>query len=134
MSQSENSSHEELIKQLRGVQRIAINTCYGGFGLSYQAKLLYLELAGIEHTLVPQPDRDRQNRYGHQFIVKDAVWSERDIPRDDPVLIGVLNRLGTSAWGDHASIKVVEIPAGVEWNIGDYDGREWVEEKHRTWS
>ena len=133
MSQSENSQHEELIKHLRGIQRVAINTCYGGFGLSYQAKLLYLELAGVEHTLAQQPDRDKQNRFGHQFIVKGQVWSERDIPRDDPVLINVLNRLGTAAWGDHASIKIVEVPAGVEWDIADYDGKEWVEEKHRIW-
>jgi hypothetical protein len=28
---------------------------------------------------------------------------------------------------------VVEIPDGVEWEIAEYDGLEWVAEKHRTW-
>jgi hypothetical protein len=29
---------------------------------------------------------------------------------------------------------VVEIPDGIEWSIQEYDGLEWVAEKHRTWA
>ena len=36
--------------------------------------------------------------------------------------------------GNHADLKIVEIPANVEWQIDEYDGAEWVSEKHRTWS
>jgi len=31
-------------------------------------------------------------------------------------------------------LKIVDIPDGVEWEIEEYDGMEWVAEKHRTWS
>lgn len=30
-------------------------------------------------------------------------------------------------------LKVVSIPADVEWQIEEYDGAEWIAEKHRTW-
>ena len=30
-------------------------------------------------------------------------------------------------------LKVVEIPDGVDWEIEEYDGEEWVSEKHRVW-
>lgn len=41
--------------------------------------------------------------------------------------------LGDEAGGWFATLRVVEVPAGVEWQIDDYDGLEWVAEKHRTW-
>jgi len=127
-------NHNELIRHLRGFQRIVINTCYGGFDLSFEAKKLYLELAGIEYILDQQLDRDRQIRLGHRIIVNDTEWHSRSIDRDDPILVSVIYRLGSKANGNHAKLKVVEIPLDVEWNIAEYDGKEWVEEKHRTWS
>ena len=130
---SSNDQHDELIKQLRGIRRIAINSCHGGFGLSWEAKMLYLELAGLTYTLDPQPDRDTQNRFGSRIIVNDLPWGEYSITRDDPALISVVNRLGSKANGNYASIKIVEIPPDVEWFIAEYDGKEWVAEKHRTW-
>ena len=36
--------------------------------------------------------------------------------------------------GKHATLKIVKIPDGVEWEIEEYDGREWISEKHRTWN
>jgi len=130
---SSNDQHDELIKQLRGIRRIAINSCHGGFGLSWEAKMLYLELAGLTYTLEHQPDRDTQNRFGSRIIVNDLHWGEYSITRDDPALISVVNRLGSKANGNYASIKIVEIPPDVEWYIAEYDGKEWVAEKHRTW-
>ena len=35
--------------------------------------------------------------------------------------------------GSGKRLGTVEIPADVEWEIGEYDGLEWVAEKHRTW-
>ena len=134
MAQGLNPEHEELIKQLRGVQRIVINRAYGGFGLSREAILLYLELAGIAYTEEPQQDRDTQNRLGNKIMVDGKEFYDRyDIPRNDPALVAVVNRLGSKADSEYAKLKVVEVPAGVEWHIEDYDGREWVAEVHRTW-
>ena len=129
-----NPEHEELIAHLRGVQRIVINRTYGGFSLSREAILLYLELSGTDYKLEPQPDRDTQNRLGDRIMVDGKEFFDRyDIPRDDPALIATINRLGSKANGEYAILTIVQVPAGVEWYIDNYDGKEWVAEKHRTW-
>lgn len=104
--------HEELVKHIKGIRKIVINKCYGGFGLSEQAEHDYKELAGIT----------------------DPDWYHSDASRDDPYLVKVVEDLGELAAGPYASLKVVEIPAEVDWEIGDYDGVEWIAEVHRTWS
>jgi hypothetical protein len=104
-------SNEELIKHLRGIQYIVINNCYGGFGLSDEASERYKEMAGIT----------------------DADWWSRDVARDDPYLVKIVSEMGKAANGAHADLRIVEVPADVEWDIAEYDGNEWVAEKHRTW-
>ena len=102
--------HEKLIQELRGLRRIVINTCHGGFGLSGAAKARYAELSGCDAQ----------------------VW-DSNIARDDPYLVQTVLELGEASHGAHADLKVVEVPADVDWEIDEYDGREWVAEKHRTW-
>ena len=128
-----NPTHEELIKHLRGVRRIVINATYGGFSLSRPGELLYLEIAGITYESEPQKDRDTQIRLGDKIIVNGVEFSNRGIARDDPALVTTVCRLGSKANGEYAKLKVVEIPADVDWYIEEYDGKEWVAEKHRTW-
>ena len=41
---------------------------------------------------------------------------------------------GTDVNDRYSYLKVVEIPADVDWQICEYDGLEWIAEKHRTWS
>lgn len=106
------SEIEQFVEALKGKRRIVINDCYGGFGLSIRAFNEYKQLAGIV----------------------DSNFYDRDIPRDDPYLVDIVRRLGMGANGTHANLKIVEIPADVEWLIQEYDGAEWVAEKHRTWS
>ncbi len=95
-----------------GIRYVVINDCYGGFGLSDRAQTEYKRLAGIT----------------------DPGWYDRDVARDDPYLIKVVKELGMAANGAHANLKIVEIPGDIEWLIQEYDGAEWVAEKHRTWS
>ena len=104
-------THEQLIKTLKGIQYIVINTCHGGFSLSQQAETLYKEMAGIT----------------------DPDWHDREVARDDPYLVKVVRDLKEEAHGRFAELKIVEVPADVEWTIDEYDGMEWVAEKHRTW-
>ena len=66
-------------------------------------------------------------------MVDGAEFNCRDIPRTDPALIGVISQLGSKADGEYATLKVVEVPPNVDWFIDEYDGKEWVAEKHRTW-
>ena len=105
-------THEQLIKTLKGIQFIVINNCYGGFSLSGKAETLYKEMAGIT----------------------DPDWHDREVARDDPYLVKIVQDLKADANGKYAELKIVEVPADVEWEIAEYDGNEWVAEKHRTWS
>lgn len=104
---------EKFLNDLKtGVRYVVINKCYGGFGLSNLAVKEYASLSGIT----------------------DEEFYDRDVARDDPYLIKVIKDLGSRADGDHSNLKIVEIPADVDWEINEYDGMEWVAEKHRTWS
>ena len=91
---------------------IVINACHGGFSLSPAAEEMLAQKRG--YPLDP-----------------DNYW---DINRDDPNLIAVVKQLGPkAASGRFAELKIVSIPADVVWEIEEYDGREWISEKHRTW-
>ena len=90
--------------------KIVINADYGGFNLSEEAEVRYREISG---------------EYWPMFR-----W---EVKRDDPMLIRVIEELGQRANGQFANLKIVEIPDEVEWQIEEYDGSEWVAEKHRTW-
>jgi len=91
--------------------KVVINKDFGGFDLSDEAETLYKERKGIT----------------------DPDWWYKDIPRNDPVLIQIVEELGDKADGTFSALKIVEIPDDVNWYIEEYDGSEWVAERHRTW-
>jgi hypothetical protein len=153
----------QLIQQIQGVRHVVINGRHGGFGLSTEAVLRYLEIKGIscwvepskkfgsimpptywlvspEHRVEEEVDSERwyrmtqAERQRYNQLYSQQVFQDRDLDRDDPVLVQVVRELGHKASGRHAELKIVEIPADVEWDIDEYDGQEWVAEKHRTWS
>lgn len=105
--------HQRLIDEIRGLRRIVINSDWGGFALSDLAWEKYCDLVGLDHT--------------------DENLHDRGIARDDPYLVKIVEELGEKADGDFARLKIVEIPADVDWQICEYDGREWVAEQHRIW-
>jgi hypothetical protein len=127
-------SADELIEHLKGIRKIVINKSYGGFGLSLEATILYLEKSMIPFTLVDREDRDSQNKFGSYIFVNDHHFIVEAIPRDDQNLVAVVTELGEHANGVHAKLKIVKIPADVDWQIEEYDGLEWVAEAHRTWN
>ena len=94
------------------MQKIVINDRHGGFGLSEEA----LEVYKLAHNIT-EPD----------------FWFY-DIARNCPVLVSIVETLGERANNEYSRLKVVEVPDDVEWDIGEYDGSEWVAEKHRIWS
>lgn len=92
------------------MQKIVINTCFGGFGLSRAAKAWLNEKAGEDVDLY-------------------------SLPRDSELLVRCVELFGSAAAsGDYAKLKVVEVPDGVKWYIEEYDGREHVAADHETWS
>lgn len=113
--------------------KIVINRCFGGFGLSKEAIELYGKKKGLDLITV-----ETGYAFGPDFYIKEVsnenYFSDRDIARDDPDLIEVVEELGSLANGFAAELKIVEIPDDVEWQIEDYDGNEHIAEKHRTWS
>ena len=129
-----NPDHEKLIQHLRGHRDIVINNCHGGFGLSRDAQIAWLERTQTPYTTVPRDDRHSESRWGPHIIVNQQHWYDTLIPRDDPVLVALVQELGARANGDHARLKVVRVPADVDWVIDDYDGKEFVCERHRVWT
>lgn len=123
--------------------KLVINTCYGGFGLSHEAILEYLKLKGKEvycykdgqvlHDLHDALDMYLVEYYTSEEPTNSNYFSEYEIPRDDLDLITVVESLGSRSFGPYSELKIVEIPDDVEWEVNDYDGVEWVAEKHRIW-
>lgn len=82
------------------IYKVVINSSYGGYGLSQEAKARLKELG---------------QEYG-----------EYNIPRHDPTLIQVIEDLGSDrASGNYAQLKIVEI-VGRTYRIEEYDGMESV--------
>jgi hypothetical protein len=128
-----NLEHHQLIEHLRGYRDIVINADHGGFGLSFDAQISWLERSKIPYKTLPRDDRHSNEHYGPHIMVNNQHWYDRMIVRDDLVLVNLVQELGKSSWGSHAKLKIVRIPADVDWQIDEYDGWEWVSERHRTW-
>lgn len=136
-------------------RKIAINKCYGGFSISPEAALWLFE-KGMENitykvseyfsdstSLKESLDKWKAFLSGankdYLFLTvfspdEQFVLNTRPEKRDDPLLIECIETLGEKAFGSLSKLKIVSIPADVEWEIEEYDGREWVSEKRRTWS
>lgn len=92
--------------------KLVINIDFGGFHLSKEAIKLYAKKKGIDPSTV-------------------SGW---DVPRADPALVSTIEELGSNKSSTGmSSLRVIEIPDDVDWQIQDYDGKEWVVEKHRAW-
>lgn len=113
--------------------KLIINKCYGGYGISRTA-FLELRRLGVEGALKeadigePWGGDSKTIRAEHY----DSFGSY--IPRDNPHLVEVVERLGSEvASAPLAKLRVVEIPDGVKWELSEYDGIESVEEVNRSW-
>ena len=139
--------------------KVVINSDYGGFSLSPKAleyianklgepiyffkskysedKTQYISVTieeatnhwfGLRAFKIPDPSSvSNLEKYNWSF-------HRHFDDRADPLLVEVVEVLGEEANGAHARLKVVEIPDDIEWTIQEYDGLEWVAEKHRTWA
>ena len=81
--------------------KVVINRCYGGFGLSKKAADLYCEKKGIN------PGKwDSKFKFYHDF-------HDGHIPRNDPVLVEIVEQMGQEAAGTCAQLSIVNIPDDV---------------------
>lgn len=126
-------------------QKVVINAKHGGFGLSDEAAEWLIEerdwtVTHFEDGNYADPDADLVDVNKNQdrdYPSGDTyrIVGRRDDPelRADPDLVEVIERDDIDASGRHAELRVVEVPADVDWTIEEYDGAEWVAETHRTW-
>lgn len=119
--------------------KVAINRCFGGFGLSDTAFEKLLKRKGIAFDkIVPE---EKSLIHGTTYYAAghagddDNYLNEYDFfeDRSDPDLIAVIEELKDAANSWAAEIAIVEIPDDVKWHISEYDGMEHVAENHRTW-
>lgn len=87
--------------------KLVLNKRHGGFGLSEEAKKLYLQKKGIDSL-------DIEN------------FCDWRINRQDKTLIKIVEELWDKANGEYAYLVVVEIPDGCYYKVRDYDGFEQV--------
>ena len=138
---------------------IVINKCYGGFGLSTKALRLYAlkkfdkkvyfylndfpsknyiktnkpEECLVTFALISDYGEYLSGKEMRDVLETDDYISSRNIKRNDPILIEVVKELGEKANTRFSNLCVVGIPNNVEWEIEEYDGIEWISEKHKTW-
>ena len=92
--------------------KVVISTSYLGFWLSDEVKKLYICTSTTRTT---------------------GRWSIYDVPRDDPLLIRIIESIGVKRAGTaYSKLKIVTLPDDVgDWEIIDDDGKEHVVEKQR---
>lgn len=130
--------------------KIVINTCYGGFGLSTAA---YEQLIAwgvpvckyekdpgdaeviFDRELTPPgecPLVDIYHKYKHAGHARYwDCWTRGS--RTHPLVVRVVETLGIVASDELSRLRVITIPDDVEWAIEEYDGKECIHERHRTW-
>lgn len=118
--------------------KIAINRCFGGFGLSNEAFEMLLDRKGIRFEKEESEYKSlgimNYYHFGHRGDINHYI-SHHDAyqNRSDPDLIAVIEKLGEKANTNYSDIKIIDIPDDIEWEIHEYDGNEHIAEKHRTW-
>lgn len=145
--------------------KVAINRCFGGFGLSQAAyeKLIewgvpvkkYINEKRDPVTLRyrPEPRNDGEVIFDRELTPPETdsfsalYWQYKDTSgslgrywdvwtdnRTHPLVIRVIEELGDKANGPHARLAIVYVPDGTDYAIEEYDGKEHIAERHRTWS
>lgn len=125
---------EAEVTKVKRMRKVVINRCFGGFGLSHEAILRYAQIKRMNLIVEATESSIVPYNYFVDKVSVDTFFWDRDIARDDPVLVQVVEELGKDACSRFADLRIVEIPYEVKWHIAEYDGLEHVAEDHRTWS
>ena len=143
--------------------KIIKNTCYGGYGLSIEAKIEIAKRKGKEiyfFDIKKNPLTHKQALENGDIIIFDytvpnpyelgidkpdadglyktanELSDELSIDfdnRTDQDIITVVESLGEKANSRFSDLTIVEIPDGTEYEISEYDGLETIREVHKTW-
>jgi hypothetical protein len=117
--------------------KVVINKCFGGFSISYEAAKFMAERGSTEALKDIQDYEKRIAKPDPRYPTSSTTWFGYGGPcgydRTDPNLIAAVETLKEKANGLLASLRVIEIPDGIEYEIDEYDGMESIAEKHRSW-
>lgn len=102
--------------------KIVYNNCFGGFGLSKKAVERYFELMGWGLVVV---NEDHEWEYYHRQHSGEYFYPH-DLERDDPILVQVVEELGSEANAKFSELAIRELPAGTRYRIDEYHGNESV--------
>jgi len=146
------------------MRKVVINNCFGGFGLSNKAVKMYAKELGkdlffykqTKYSFNSEDEKDGYTKVNEDdeknslftfpltedlgeiinTYPEDSYFSTYEIEKDRSnfILIQIIEELGKEANGRCASLKIIEIPDDVEYEIDDYDGMESVSEVHRSWN
>lgn len=126
--------------------KVAINKCYGGFQISREGyewliknkawKVTDYNKSGRGYEddtaqLVKTRDYKTKEWNGDYYLVHDRSGPEI---RTNPDIIEMIETLKTSVNTSVSKLQVIEIPDGIDFEIEEYDGIEWIAEAHRSWS
>jgi hypothetical protein len=114
--------------------KVVINACYGGFGLSDEAKREYLTRTGqdwyeeAEHVLDSGYTLRGPFFYVRRPGEEDDLFSASDVERTDPILIALIEEWGPErVGGKFSALEVQTITKGTLYRIDEYDGYEGIE-------
>lgn len=122
--------------------KVVINRCFGGFSLSTLAYETLMEKHGWKASGraadgMGLTDPEAQIvEYGEKNIFFRYCYAGDDDDlefRTNADVISVVEELGEGANGAPSSLKIVEVPDGVDVEITNHDGMETVREKSRGW-
>ena len=99
---------------MKKMYKVVYNACYGGFGLSPEASKMLNRAKGYKKWSVEYIDPD----YG-------SIDIDSDIPRHDPDLVRIVEKLGEDASAPMGELKIAEID-DPRYTIEEYDGYESV--------
>lgn len=102
--------------------KIVYNACYGGFSLSRRAVECARQLTGDPNWGGATIKGDR---YPDGKKV-DLDYGYVNVPRHDPILVEVVEKLGDAANGESARLRIADVPFGARYRIDEYDGNEVV--------
>lgn len=130
--------------------KIVYNASHGGFGLSDAAIHAFATRKGwklypetsryglITYWLVPESARTgllsdddwhtatQEQREASNARYSALVFDDQAIDRADPDLVAVVESMGDRANGEHADLKIADIPSGTRYRIEEYEGLETI--------
>lgn len=112
--------------------KVVYNDCYGGFGLSDEAYILYAKLKGVD--IYPERGSYGWAGAGTTFYLSPPTGVKEDddqrnwltyydIKRHDKALVQVVEQLGEAASGQFAKLEIAGSDSNM-YRIDEYNGSE----------